>query len=423
MPRTPHRTADDGRGDGRAGRRRTPYAGRVSVARRRPELLLVMILLALGSVPDGMVYPGLHALTAERYQITISRASWFTLVPTLGAILSAFFLPALVRSRSPLAVLRAASVVEAVLLAAVSLPIPYAAVIALRLVSGACDLAGIAATLRIAGRVAGTGGRARSFGWMGTAIMSGLLGGIALGSFVPTSRVLLVAAAVLALLALATYPVERLAPSVHDPDPPRPDPVDPSGGPGSDGAVGRRERLGASLLVAGDRGLSAVLSTVVPLAVPHVVAGEGNQKRLVGTLLGLSMLGMVLGGPIAGGLVDRLGPAKVRLAGSLLFGFGVLGIVFLAPLGTGAMIASAAVAGVGAAPLFAAALSIGTRDRSSTAVYGAIQAAGQGGYAVGSACLVLARPTGLGESETLAACAIVYLALAVATAWLLRTRR
>jgi predicted MFS family arabinose efflux permease len=388
----------------------------VSDARRTIYLFLVLALLALGSVPDGMVYPGLHALTSERYGITISRASWFTLIPTIETIVSAFFLPKLVRSRSPMTVLRVASVLEAFLLAAVALPIPFWAVIVLRLVSGACDLAGIAATLRIATRVAGQEHRARSLGWMGTAIMSGLLGGIALGMFVPTDMVILVAAEVLALLAAGTILIESVVPSVHDPDPPR-EVSDSAPAP-------RRQRIVASLLVAADRGLSAVLSIVVPLAMPEMIAGEkSGQTRLVGTILGLSMLGMVFGGPLVGGIVDRVGAARVRLVGAMVFGFGVMAIVFVAPLGPTAMIVAASVAGIGAAPLFASALSIGTHDRTSTGVYGAIQAAGQAGYALGSACLLFTDPKWLGAPETLAAGAILYIAINLAASWVLWRRR
>jgi predicted MFS family arabinose efflux permease len=381
--------------------------------RRAFELSLVLALLALGSVPDGMVYPGLADLTITRFDITISRASWFTLMPTLGAIASSFFLPRLVRAWSPLAILRVASLVEAALLAAVWLDVPFQVVVLLRCLSGACDLAGIAATLRMAARVAGPDHRARAFGWMGTAIMGGLLGGIALGTFVPTSWVILVAAAVLVLLALLTYPVERIAPSVHDPDPPR---------ESADRDRTRvRQRVMASILVASDRGLAAVLASAVPLVVPQLLhGGTSDPKRIAGTILGLSMLGMVIGGPMVGGFVDRLGPLRIRLAGAFVFGLGVVGTVFVSPMGSGAMIAAAACAGVGAAPLFSAALSIGTHDRTSTGVYGAIQAAGQGGYALGSAALLLTDT--IAADELLTGAAILYLAVNAAAAWVLRRR-
>jgi MFS family permease len=382
----------------------------VSSGRRSIELPVALALLALGSIPDGMVYPALRALTVERYGITIDRASWFTLVPTLGAIASAFFLPRLVRHSNPLTVLRVASIVEAILLLLVALNIPFAAVIGLRLIGGACDLAGIAASLRIAARVAGEGHRARAMGWMGTAIMLGLLGGIGIGSIVPANWILVVAAGVLALLAVATWPVERVAPRVHDPDPPQlASERDPSV---------RRERLIAAILVGADRALSAVLSLVVPLAVPLLVSGtERSHRGLIGAILGLSMLGMVIGGPIGGEFVDRLGARRVRVVGSLIFGVGVLGLVFVAPLGQAAMVTAAVVAGIGAAPLFASALSIGTRSGESTGVYGAIQAAGQLGYAIGSGALILAAPFTLGPEETLAAAAIVYIAVNLAAAW------
>lgn len=399
------------RADDRVG----PYADDVTPDRRRLHLLLVFAMLALGSVPDGMVYPALRTLTVERYGITIDRASWFTLVPTLGAIASAFFLPRLVRRWKPLTVLRLASLAEALLLLAVILPLPYLGVIGIRLVSGACDLAGIAAALRIAARVAGPEHRARSMGWMGTAIMLGLLTGIGIGSAVPSNAILATAASSLVVLVLLSLVIERVAPSVHDPDP-----------PAATTAVTRtvrRDRIIASLLVSADRGLSAVLSLVVPLAIPLMVAGsERSHARLIGTILGLSMLGMVIGGPVGGELVDRIGAARVRLIGAMIFGGGVLALVFAAPLGTGAMIAAAAVAGIGAAPLFASALAIGTSDGSSTGVYGAIQAAGQAGYALGSASLLMAAPTHFGPEEALAAAAIVYLAVNIAAAWLLRRR-
>jgi hypothetical protein len=121
-------------------------------------------------------------------------------------------------------------------------------------------------------------------------------------------------------------------------------------------------------------------------------------------------------------LVDRFGALRVRFIGAMLFGGGVLSLVIVAPFGTAAMVAAAAVAGIGAAPLFASALAIGTRDTSSTSVYGAIQAAGQAGYALGSASLVMARMEFLSPEDTLAVSAIVYVAVNVALSLVLTCR-
>ncbi|MDZ4754772.1 MAG: MFS transporter [Phycisphaerae bacterium] len=383
---------------------------------RRRDLFLVLALLALGSVPDGMVYPALKALTVDRFDIAIERASWFTLVPTLGALAFAFVLPKLTRRFSPLSMLRAASVIEAAFLLSIELPIPYPAVIFLRFLSGACDLAGIAATLRIAARVAasaeGESHRGRSMGAMGTSIMLGLLIGVGIGAVLSVPLILPVAAAALVVLALATYLVERSAPSVHDADPQTIADDVPA-------PVVRREQITASLMFACDRGLSAVLSLVVPLAFG---GADPSSKRLVGTVLGLSMLGMVLGGPFGGHLVDRFGALRMRVIGSVLFGLGTLGIVLAAPLGGAVMIVMATITGLAAAPLFASALAIGTQHRGATGVFGAIQAAGQAGYALGGASLLLAKPASLGAPETLAASAIVYVALNVGMAYVLRGR-
>ncbi len=377
------------------------------------DLLLVLSLLTLGAVPDGMVYPALRALTVERYDITIDRASWFTLVPTLGAIAFAFVLPKIVRGHSPLTVLRIASLVEALLLASVALPVPYWLVIVLRFLAGACDLAGIAATLRIAVRIAGERHRGWAMGAMGTAIMLGLFIGFGFGAVLSVPMILPMAAMSLLVLTVLSFPIERAVPRVHDADPPSP----------ARGAISpalRRSRVAASMMLAGDRGLSAVLSLVVPLAFG---GRDGSAKSLVGAILGLSMLGMVIGGPFGGHLVDRFGAVPVRLVGALLFGFGTLGIVLVAPVGPWAMIAMAAIAGLGAAPLFASAMAIGTQQRGGTGVYGAIQAAGQGGYALGGASLLFAQPAALGAAETLAVSAITYIALTLAMTVLLRGTR
>jgi MFS family permease len=128
------------------------------------------------------------------------------------------------------------------------------------------------------------------------------------------------------------------------------------------------------------------------------------------------MLGMALGSVPGGFLVDRFGALRVRVGGAILFGFGTLALVEAEAIGTGAMFAAAALAGLGAAPLFPSALALGTRDRGATGVYGAIQAAGQGGYALGNLALAIAAALaalagveGVPPSRTLLVAAIVYL--------------
>jgi MFS family permease len=237
--------------------------------------------------------------------------------------------------------------------------------------------------------------------------MLGLVAGIALGAFTGSLSpfaTLPVAAATLVAVAVATVPLARIVPSVHDADPPvSTAPV----------AEGRRERIIASLMLASDRGLAAALAVIVPLAFG---GDDGLPKATVGVLLGLPMLGMALGAVPGGSLADRFGALRVRVVGAVLFGLGTIGLVEAERLGTGAMFAAAALAGLGAAPLFPSALAIGTRDRGATGVYGAIQAAGQGGYALGNLSLAiaaglaaLAGVEGVPPSRTLLVAAIVYL--------------
>lgn len=375
-------------------------------ATARTGLALAVFLLAAGAIPDGMVYPGLRSLTIDRFGVDRVEASYFTLAPALGAILGAFVLPRLGRGSSPVATLRNASLVEAGLVLLMTLPLPYGAVLGLRLLGGAADLAGIAASLRIVARVAGDGHRGRAMGIAGTAIMLGLVAGIALGALTGSLSpfaTLPVAAATLVAVALATVPLARIAPAVHAADPPVPPAIAPEG---------RRERIIASLMLASDRGLAAALSVIVPLA----FGGEaGLPKATVGALLALPMLGMALGSVPGGFLVDRFGALRVRVGGAILFGFGTLALVEAEAIGAGAMFAAAALAGLGAAPLFPSALALGTRDRGATGVYGAIQAAGQGGYALGNLALAIAAALaalagveGVPPSRTLAVAAIVY---------------
>jgi len=372
----------------------------------RTGAALAVVLLAAGAMPDGMVYPGLRSLTVERFGVDRVEASYFTLAPALGAILGAFALPRLARGSSPVATLRNASLVEAGLVLLMTLPLPYGAVLGLRLLGGAADLAGIAAALRIVGRLSGDGHRARAMGVAGTAIMLGLVAGIALGAVtgsLSAYATLPTAAATLIAVAVATLPLARIAPGLHDADPPAPREA---------AAEGRRERIIASLMLASDRGLAAALSVIVPLA----FGGEsGLPKATVGGLLALPMLGMALGSVPGGFLADRFGALRVRVVGALLFGLGVIAMVEAERHGVGAMFAAAALAGVGAAPLFPAALAIGTRDRGATGVYGAIQAAGQGGYALGNLSLALAAGLaalsgveGVPPSRTLLVAAIGY---------------
>ena len=81
-------------------------------ATARTGLTLAVLLLAVGAMPDGMVYPGLRSLTIDRFGVDRVEASYFTLAPALGAIVGAFVLPRLGRGSSPVATLRNASLVE-----------------------------------------------------------------------------------------------------------------------------------------------------------------------------------------------------------------------------------------------------------------------------------------------------------------------
>jgi predicted MFS family arabinose efflux permease len=91
-------------------------------------------------------------------------------------------------------------------------------------------------------------------------------------------------------------------------------------------------------------------SAIGALAIGLVLRREGWSYDGVGLVLGIFAVGLAVGGPALGRLVDRRGQAKVLAGSAVMSGLGFL-LVALPPASTGAVLGGAAVAGLATPPL------------------------------------------------------------------------
>ena len=331
--------------------------------------LVPFALVILATLPDAMSYPGLKKVVSLRFGQSDASTQLFTICALAGALLVIPFMGQ-IRRLSPRRVIVLTGILQAMVVGAMAASVPWWTLLVLRGVQGAFDLISLAVLTAMAARL--NGGSGRTFGLLGSAIMAGLAMGFTSGGIISSidpSMVFPIAAGFALLMGFAGIAL----PNVElDEGRPRLRLV---------GAIDRNLATGLALS-ASDRFLPGITTVVLPL----LLAGAlGMDDRAIGMVMAAPLLVAVIGGMLAGILVDRFGAVPIRAVGCANYGGGLLLLMIghdVFPL----VVVSTLLTGIGVTLIMPTALSIGTsRGRTSDdpAVAGWIQAGGQVGYIIG----------------------------------------
>ena len=373
---------------------------------------LALLLVGVAAIPDVLPYPGLKSLIADRFATGEAATQLFAMAALFGALVMALGLRR-IRLIGPRRLVLIAATAQAACLLAMTLPISWEVMLALRGVQGAVDLVLLATlTTTVAALTKQTG---RAFGATGAMIMvglaMGLLGGGLLAAYLPT-LVFPAAAGVSVLIGLGAFglpkrPVSRV--------------VDATSSAVNEQT--QRRMAAAGLFAGSDRLLSGMLTLALPLL---LASAYGSSPTVIGLVLAGPLFACAIGGFFAGALVDRQGPVPVRLVGVPLQAAGVLLIV----LSTGAMVPlvfGTIALSIGAALNLPTALVVATGSRgarASLSVIGMVQALGQGGHLLGVVLvLLLTVVVGSVQPEWMSVLVAVYVAVNVLSFWQLRPAR
>lgn len=329
------------------------------------------VLAFLACLPDSMSYPGLKAVVSDRFQQDDASTQLFTIAALVGAVVVIPLLGTL-RRFHPRNVLLVAGLLQAGVVGAMALPVPWWALLGLRGLQGGFDLLTLALITTVAARI--NGGSGRTFGLLGSAIMAGIAFGFMTGgiiSGVAASFVFPMAAFLALLLGLSALAIPReIGPT-------------PARKARLKGAVDRYLAAGLACN-ASDRFLAGITTPVIPL----LLGGEAFNLSpfIISLVMAAPLLMAVIGGVFSGVAVDRFGPLVVRSMGCAAYAGGLVLVIFGAGLGPWALVFASAVMGFGVMAVLPTALVIGTsqgEDSGDPAIVGWIQAGGQVGYITG----------------------------------------
>ena len=336
-------------------------------------LLTGCLLLGIAAIPDAMVVPVLKELTVDRFGVSDGTAHLFMAVNLLGAILAVGLLVLLNRRFSSSQLVIISALLSSAFMAGMAITTSWWGMLILRCLEGGADLVLLAVPLRL---IAASGLKERYAGRMGvgfTVIMVSMALGVGIGGGFGSKSpiaVLWLGSASMLLLTLIAAKMHRTVDNVSRS--PRP-------GPNACPLI-PKEWLGAGFLAL-DRGLAALVSTSLPIL---LASGFNVGAVTLGVALAGMFLSMAIFAAPIGLLADIYGGNRIRLIAAMLSG------VSLAALGLMAWLPPVVVLppcllmyGVGAAGLMPSAFSAAVRPEASNLVFGSLQAAGQGGWALG----------------------------------------
>jgi MFS family permease len=341
--------------------------------RSKSTLIVGCLLLGLAAIPDAMIVPVLYDLTVERFGVSESAAHLLMAVNLIGAVLAVGLLVVFKRRFSSSVLLLASAILSAIFMAGMAVSTTWEVMLAFRCLEGGVDLVLLSVPFRL---IAGAGKKDRYGGRVGggfTVMMVALALGVGFGGVIGgESPVAVLWAGVVIMLLLV--PIVAITRRTIDNAP-----VSPFPKPHSCPLI-PREWLGAGFLAI-DRGLAALVATSLPLL---LASGFNIGKMTLGLALGGMFLALASFSAPVGILADRHGGEKIRLISSLLCGFALAGLGFMAWLPPIVVLPPCLlVYGAGAAGLMPSAFSVAVRSDASNLVFSSLQTAGQAGYASG----------------------------------------
>ena len=336
-------------------------------------LVLGCVLLGVAAIPDAMVVPVLHDLTVERFGVSEGVAHAFMAVNFVGALLVVGLLAFLNRSISTSVLLMISAATSCGLMAAMATVDSWWALLGLRCIEGGADLIMLSIPFRMIASCGTTKHYGMRMGVSFSVMFLALAFGAGIGSVIGSgdaTNVLwassLTSGILLLIVAILRGTVDNTSKS------PRP----------KDGACPLipTEWIGASFLAL-DRGLSALVSVTLPIL---ITSGFNVSLKTLGIALAGMFVVLALFSVPAGWIADRIGGIRVRVIASILCGVGLAGLGLMRWLPPVVILSPCLLLyGAGAAGLMPSAFSASVRREASTLVFSTLQAAGQGGYALG----------------------------------------
>ena len=380
--------------------------------RRLSGSLFLAVLLFLSAMPDTMAAPVLKELFVDRYGVSARQAQVFMAFNLVGALLA---IPVLVWARrrmGAVAILVAASLLDAALLVVLAAPIGFVPSLVVRGVEGVTDVVVFAALFDLVRRQSGAHA-ARGLGYASTPLLLGLGGGAVVGGIAAAQRsgadpassgdvamaVFGVSALAGVLVAFGAVVARRVLTDVAAREP-ESSPAAPSGEAHASavphGTLDDRPRPFAwsCAMALVDRATGGLITGTLPIVLAGFLGYTSGQR---GWLIGLPLLLMAVGTGPAGALCDRVGSLRVRLAAGLAYAAAFAAIPFAA--GSQAALGVAMVAvGLSAAALFASSLALAAESGGSTVALGSFRAAGDLGFFAGTT-LSIVLVTALGGAS------------------------
>lgn len=351
---------------------------------------LVCLLIFLSALPDAMVVPVLKDLCVDRYGVTRTEAQAFLLVNLLGAAAAIGVVSRLQRSIDPLRLLVVASLVDAVLIGCLWLPLGWTGTMAIRALEGVPDAIAFGVLMQLLGR-AGTGSVPGRLGLGSMVLLGGVGSGMAIGGLAAklvgpgSERIVFIlgaaSSALVAVLAAAWPGGARVADGVDQTQPKasRTDAIAP-------GDPGRTVPAWVVLAMAFvDRATGGVLTGTLSLFLAGFFPYDASER---GWMVGLPLLAMAVGAWPAGGLANRIGTLRVRQAAGVIYAVSLAIVPFLGDAQP-SMVVVLAVLGLAGAALLPTSLALEHAVDRGPVGFTAFATSGGLGYASGAVIPVM----------------------------------
>lgn len=350
---------------------------------------LVCLLIFLSALPDAMVVPVLKDLCVDRYGVTRTEAQAFLLVNLLGAAAAIGVVARLQRSIEPVRLLVLASLLDAVLIACLWLPLGWPGTMAVRALEGVPDAITFGVLMQLLGR-SDSGSVASRLGLGSMVLLGGVgcgmtIGGLAAKLMGPGSeRVVFVlgagSSALVAALAAARPDDLRGAAELHQPQP------STMRGAGAPLETARNVPAWVVLAMAFvDRATGGVLTGTLSLFLAGFYPYDAGER---GWMVGLPLLAMAVGAWPAGALAHRIGTLRVRQWTGAIYALALAVVPFVSESQL-ALVSVLAVLGLAGAALLPTSLALEHAVDRGPVGFTAFATSGGVGYASGAVIPVM----------------------------------
>jgi len=356
---------------------------------RSPVQRLVCLLIFLSALPDAMVVPVLKDLCVDRYGVTRTEAQAFLLVNLLGAAAAIGVVARLQRTVEPVRLLIVASLLDALLIACLWLPLGWPGTMAVRALEGVPDAITFGVLMQLLGRAV-SGPVAGRLGLGSMVLLGGVGCGMAIGGLAaklmgPGSErvVFVLGAGSSALVAVLAAARPRLLQGGFEAQPaPTAKAIGGIAGPDHANTVPAWVVLAMALV---DRATGGVLTGTLSLFLAGFFAYDAGER---GWMVGLPLLAMAVGAWPAGLLAQRVGTLRVRLWAGGIYALALAAVPFVGDAQP-ALVGVLAVLGLAGSALLPTSLALEHAVDRGPVGFTAFATSGGVGYASGAVIPVM----------------------------------